>query len=219
VRAVLLQHLYPSLYDLLVRKDSGSDPIGMFLDYVEFRERATEPPVDDPNDPWWVAMQRIFEARKLAPKFPDASMGAEIERLESELPADFSSLARDDDCINLLRGIGDAEARQALRAQLMHRPLATAQIDAGSALLSSFGTISEAVSAAIREGYAFGEAVARTSPHAWVAEILAKKPQMPTGLEQRLLRRADIPIDSPFNDEIQNALCQGFWDALENLRV
>jgi quinol monooxygenase YgiN len=122
VRAVLLQHLYTSFYDLLIHDHPGGDPIGQFLDYAEIRERAGETPPSD--DPWWSTLSRAFQAQRLALRFHE-SVEDEIERLEKVIPPVFQELAHNDAFVALLRGIGDSDARQSLRAQLIHRPLAT----------------------------------------------------------------------------------------------
>jgi hypothetical protein len=130
VTAILLQHLYPSFYDLLTDEASGEDPIGNFLDYVEIRAGALNPP--PPNDAWWSNLKQIFEVYGMRP--PDAShegtyiLMPEIERLERELPENFLILAHNSALIALLRGVGDSKARIALRSQLMRRPLTTEAI-------------------------------------------------------------------------------------------
>ena len=126
VRAVLLQHLYPSFYELLLSEDSGEDPIGAFLDYAMVRERFAEPPTDNFDDPWWEAMRCIFRTHRLVLKVPSEGVEKEIERMEKALPETFRLLVRDNGCVMLLRGIGDADSRRSFRAQLIHRPLVTA---------------------------------------------------------------------------------------------
>jgi hypothetical protein len=135
VRAVLLQHFYPSFYELLTREDAGEDPIEIFLDYAEARERAAEPPIDDSNDPWWDTLRRLFQAYGLVFRLSPASgedVEKEIKRLENRLPKDFEMLARNNAFVTLLRGTGDSESRRSLRAQLIHKPLATVRVTAGS---------------------------------------------------------------------------------------
>ena len=128
VRAVLLQQLYSSFYELLVREDAGQDPIGSFLDYVNVRDGVAEPPVDNPNDPWWDKVGRLFQTYRLRLKVPAENMWNEIKRLEAELPEDFVILAHNSAFITLLHGIGDDEARKAFRGQLIRRPLTTARV-------------------------------------------------------------------------------------------
>jgi len=226
VRAVLLQQLYSSLYELLLREDSGEDPIGTLLDYSEVRERIAEPPTESPDDPWWDTMRRLFHAHRLVFKFPSEGADKEIKRLENELPEDFQILARDGACITLLRGIGDGDSRKTFRAQLIHRPLVTARVNTTPmppitpASLSDVVQVSlaDAVQAAHAEGFNFGDAVARDAPALWLEAVLARKPRMPSDLEARLLQGSALPIDSLLNDEVRHSLRQGFWDALERAR-
>ena len=127
VTAILLQHLYSSFYDLMIDEASGEDPIGDFLNYVDIREKALNPP--PPNDDWWSNLTQTFERYKMRP--PEISqeqphnLRNEIERLENQLPENFPTLAHSTALIALLRGVGDSEARIALRSQLMRRPLTT----------------------------------------------------------------------------------------------
>jgi KAP family P-loop domain len=128
VRAVLLQQLYSSFYELLVREDAGEDPVGAFLDYIDVRNRVAEPPTENPKDPWWDKAHHLFQAYRLMLKLPAENMGNEIKRLEAELPDDFLMLAQNSAFITLLNGIGDSESRKAFRGQLIRRPLATARV-------------------------------------------------------------------------------------------
>jgi hypothetical protein len=77
---------------------------------------------------------------------------------------------------------------------------------------------SEAGRVARGEGYSFGETVARDAPALWLDAVLARKPRMPSDLEARLLQGSALPIDSLLNDDVRQALRQGFWDALESSR-
>ena len=135
VTAILIQHLYAPFYDVLVNEDSGEDPIGDFLDYAEIAGQISEPPMD-PNDQWWEIVRRTFHAHRVpAPSPPSLDhkdseeagqkLSAAYERLERELPEDFSALARNSSFVALLRGVGDTQTRKALHAQLVRRPLAT----------------------------------------------------------------------------------------------
>jgi hypothetical protein len=76
----------------------------------------------------------------------------------------------------------------------------------------------DAVQAAHREGFSFGQAVARDAPALWLEAVLARKPRMPSDLEARLLQDSSLPIDSLLHDEVRHALRRGFWDALERVR-
>ena len=214
VRAVLLQQLYSSFYDLLIREDSGEDPIGTFLKYANVRERVPEPPVDNPDDPWWETMRDLFQAHRLVLRFPAENADKEIKRLEDELPEDFRILVRNTACIALLRGIGDNSSRKSFRAQLIHRPLVTARV-VTAPMPAVATTLADAVQAAHAEGLGFGDAVARDAPVLWRQAVLARKPRMPSDLEARLLQESALPIDALLHDEVRHALRRGFWDAME----
>jgi len=79
-------------------------------------------------------------------------------------------------------------------------------------------TLADAVKSAHREGYDFGESVARDAPALWLEAVLARKPRMPSDLEARLLQGSSLPIDFLLHDEVRHALRRGFWDALERAR-
>lgn len=123
--AVLLQHLYPTFYDWLVRDDAGQDPIGEFLDYADLRVRASDPPPR--TDAWWSGATTTFRRYAIPPpKRSPADTGPlldAVQQLETRLPREFARLAFDQAFIGLLTGAGDVEARRALRAQLVSRPL------------------------------------------------------------------------------------------------
>jgi KAP family P-loop domain len=128
VTAILLQHLYAPFYDLLVNEESAINPIEEFLDYVQVRERVSDPPADD-NDPWWGIVQRSFKTHYIQP--PDREkLTSQFELLERQLPDGFPELSRSNAFIDLLHRVEQAGAVHALRAQLERRPLATASPDA-----------------------------------------------------------------------------------------
>ncbi|GII94665.1 NYN domain-containing protein [Sinosporangium siamense] len=79
-------------------------------------------------------------------------------------------------------------------------------------------TLAEAVKSAHKEGYDFGESVARDAPPLWLEAVLARKPRMPSDLEARLLQGSALPIDFLLHDEVRHALRRGFWDAFERAR-
>ncbi|MFF0310960.1 NYN domain-containing protein [Streptosporangium sp. NPDC004379] len=79
-------------------------------------------------------------------------------------------------------------------------------------------TLADAVKAAHKEGYDFGESVAKDAPALWLEAVLARKPRMPSDLEARLLQGSSLPIDFLLHDEVRHALRRGFWDALERAR-
>jgi hypothetical protein len=79
-------------------------------------------------------------------------------------------------------------------------------------------TLADAVKSAHKEGFDFGESVARDAPALWLEAVLARKPRMPSDLEARLLQGSSLPIDFLLHDEVRHALRRGFWDALERAR-
>jgi hypothetical protein len=133
VTAILLQHLYAPFYDLLVSEESLINPIEEFLDYVQVRERVSDPPADA-NDPWWKIVQRSFKAHHIQPSEDGEKLASQLELLERQLPEGFPGLGRNNAFIELLRRVEQASAVQALRAQLVRRPLATTSLDAAEVL-------------------------------------------------------------------------------------
>jgi hypothetical protein len=131
VIVVLTQHLYASFYDYLVSDQAGDDPIGTFLDYASVRARASSPPPAD--HAWWAVVRRTFQEHGQHPPYRSPDTGEklleDIRRLEDLLPQDFPILARSSDFVALLRSIGDKDTRQALRAQLISRPLASEAVE------------------------------------------------------------------------------------------
>ncbi|TCO32410.1 UvrB/UvrC motif-containing protein [Kribbella steppae] len=127
ITVILLHQLYPSFYERLVSEDSGADPILEFLDYADVQAKGSNPP--PAGDPWWSTVSRTFRAQGL--RAPDRSaaerhrLAAHLEQLEQRLPDDYPSLARNQAFVDLLAGIGGTEARQAIRSQLISRPLGT----------------------------------------------------------------------------------------------
>jgi hypothetical protein len=157
VRAVLLQHLYPLFYELLISEDSGDDPIGVFLDYAKLCERAADPPEDNPDDPWWDTTRRTFQAYRLVLRWPAERMEAEIQRLERYIPEGFPELARNNAFVMLLHGIGDNESRRSFRAQLRHRPLATETTEGADVISSLVDALSGDLSKRMTRPPARGE--------------------------------------------------------------
>jgi KAP family P-loop domain len=133
VTAILLQHLYPSFYDLLVSEGARKNPIVEFLDYVGVRAKLLDPPTGD-EDPYWTIVRRFFEAHRLqAPEslpIDIEKLREQLKKLESELPENFPYLTKNNAFTRLLKRVDDKEASDLLRAQLVRRPLATASIQA-----------------------------------------------------------------------------------------
>jgi CheY-like chemotaxis protein len=127
VSAIILQHLHAPFYELLVSEETGEDPIGQFLDYVQIRERLPEPPPD--GDPWWEIIRRCFKAYRIhAPESSSVDaekLGDRLKELEGKLPGSFTDLADNKSFVALLQGVQKSGASEALRAQLVRRPLAT----------------------------------------------------------------------------------------------
>lgn len=130
VTAILLQHLYPPLYDLIVRDSSGPDPIGELLDYVMIRTSTQGDQDAERGEPSNALAAQFFTEhnvpRRLNPTETDSEA---LKRLEQKLPEEFSRLADDEALIHLLRGLGSGEARRALRKQLFRHPLVTESPD------------------------------------------------------------------------------------------
>jgi hypothetical protein len=125
ITVILLHQLYPSFYERLVSEDAGVDPILEFLDYADVQAKASNPP--PAGDSWWSIVSRTFRAQGL--RAPDRSaeerhkLAAHLEQLERRLPDDYPTLARTPAVVSLLAGIGGTETRQAIRSQLISRPL------------------------------------------------------------------------------------------------
>lgn len=127
VISIIMQHLYADFFNWIVSGDSGSDPIGDFLDYVEVRSRIFDPPPI--NDAWWSTVNDLFRSHGFATPDRSASNLEELTlafaSLEKRLPKHFPNLFDDVAFISLLRGVGDEETRIALRYQLTNEPMQT----------------------------------------------------------------------------------------------
>lgn len=135
VTAILLQHLHTPFYDLLASEE-GQNPIDEFLDYVQVREKLQEPPTDR-DDPWWEIVRRSFKAHQLQAPEPTQIDAEKLrEQLEGRLPEGFVGLARNSAFVALLRRVHQSEVSDALRRQLVRRPLATASIQPFAAALT-----------------------------------------------------------------------------------
>ena len=125
VTAILLQHLYAPFYDYLAGEGASADPIGEFLDYARTRNGISDLP--GPDDGWWSLVRRTFKRQGMSAPDRSAStpetLSADIDRLDRTFPEEFPGLASNDAFISLLTGVGSKDARQALRAQLVSRPL------------------------------------------------------------------------------------------------
>ncbi|TCO56045.1 P-loop NTPase fold protein [Actinocrispum wychmicini] len=136
---IILQHLYPAVYESLVSSQTGTDPIGEFLDYAGVRARVTDPP--GASDTWWSTASRVFRRHgmMLPGRTPElrGELVTNLERLERGLPAHFLELASNEALTTLLRELGDVETRLAVRAQLTSRPLSTGSFPGESFDLTS----------------------------------------------------------------------------------
>jgi len=135
VIAILLQHLYPSFYELLTSDAVIEDPIGQFLDYVQLRdaldaESASREDVEG-------LLQGLFAHYGLTPRSIKSAQEAEaeFERIQKKLPEEFTTFAANESLHSLLKGLDSEEAREALRTQLSNRPLATSAIQAAPELV------------------------------------------------------------------------------------
>jgi hypothetical protein len=129
ITAILLQQLYASFYAVVADENSGTDPIGDFLEYATVRAKASNPPHGD--DPWWSVVRRTFTKHGLpAPISVSLPSGERLrlDDLEMLLPADYPALARNEPFVALLRRIGGVGSRHALRAHLLSNPLGTERI-------------------------------------------------------------------------------------------
>jgi CheY-like chemotaxis protein len=128
VTAILLQQLYPSFYDLLVSDEYETNPIEDLLKYADLRERAADPP--DQEDPWWVEeVVPVLATRQVALQDPTTpGLFAALQQFESRLPEGFPALAQSASFVALLRNVEDPTTRQAIRSQLLSRPLGTVAI-------------------------------------------------------------------------------------------
>lgn len=126
VTVILLQHLYTPFYNLLVRDDSGPDPIGELLEYADIRAVIVHPAHPDFDQASFDRrVDRFFEDHQVVSKSPGEALTDALKRLEQRLPEEFPRLAGNEALMNLLRGLGDEETRKALRTQLFRHPLGT----------------------------------------------------------------------------------------------
>lgn len=125
--AILLQHLYTPLYELIVRDSSGPDPIGELLNYAKICASAGQDNQDpERGESFGALAARFFEEHNVPPRIDETETATDaVRRLEQKLPEEFPRLAVDEALISLLHGLGDEEARKALRRQLFRHPLVT----------------------------------------------------------------------------------------------
>ncbi|RXZ51813.1 P-loop NTPase fold protein [Agromyces binzhouensis] len=138
--STLVQHIYPTFYDVLVNDASGEDPIGDFLDYAAVKKLASDTPEVD--DRWWSIAGRLFRGRGLAPPRRAAGINVTIDlaSVEEALPASYPALANNERFVSLLRGVGNSNTRRALRRQLLSHPLSSAAPDRSSDVLGAADT-------------------------------------------------------------------------------
>jgi CheY-like chemotaxis protein len=127
ITAILLQHLYTPFYNLIVQDGSGPDPIGELLEYAQIRASAGRGGPDPGWEDSFGALAAPFFAEHNVPRRMNETETASeaVKRLEQKLPEEFPRLAEDEALISLLHGLGDEQARRALRRQLFRHPLVT----------------------------------------------------------------------------------------------
>jgi len=75
----------------------------------------------------------------------------------------------------------------------------------------------DAVEEAWRQGRAFGTSVGRDKDDAWIRNVMARRPRIPSDLDVGLLQSSSLAVSSLLQGDIRDALHSGFWDALEAL--
>lgn len=142
VTAVLIQHLYPGFYDLLLSEEAGTGLIRGFLDYAQVVEMRPDGPQHS-DDPRWETCRRVFGQYRLplpaTVPLPAGQLDTELEKLKKLVPAGFPELTPIASFVRLLRRVDEADATEALHAQLHRRPLSTAPVEASSAKVSYQG--------------------------------------------------------------------------------
>ena len=92
-----------------------------------------EPPTDG-DDPWWAVVRRLFKAHQLPA--PESSVDVEeLGQLEGKLPEGFANLSKNSAFVALLRRVDLSTSSDALRRQLVRRPLTKTSIQAFEAAL------------------------------------------------------------------------------------
>ncbi|WP_202605666.1 P-loop NTPase fold protein [Glutamicibacter soli] len=127
VRVIVLQHLYPTFYEVLISEQGSFDPIGEFLDYVSVRERASNPP--GRNHAWWATVTRFLRMHKIPPpsRYENDLIGDRLlvllKKAEERLPREYPELAKNTLFVNFLRKFGDSNSRIAVRMHLQNNPV------------------------------------------------------------------------------------------------
>lgn len=110
-----------------MRDSSGPDPIGELLDYAKIHASAGQDDQDPERGESFGALAARFFAEHSAPRrIAETETASDaVKRLEQKLPEEFPRLGNDEALISLLYGLGDEQARKALRRQLFRHPLVT----------------------------------------------------------------------------------------------
>src|SRR5258708_9507951 len=66
--------------------------------------------------------------------------------------------------------------------------------------------LEDAVQAGYAEGFGLGAAVARDAPAQWLEAVIARKPQMPSGLQTRPVQGSHLPLETLLDDDVKHAL-------------
>jgi hypothetical protein len=119
---VLILYMYFPDFARLMNDRSYREPIGEFLEYREVRDMIRRLPRDAqeserPSDPELV--EKVFRDHGLAVHYPMNS-GA-LDGLEEELPEIYPALAQNQDFVDVLRSLGDEDARRELVDKVQRR--------------------------------------------------------------------------------------------------
>jgi hypothetical protein len=116
IKSVLLYLLYPWFYDVFIGDYSSDDPIQDFLDYIDLENNQ----FDSDGDRLEHA-EKVFKAYQLS--MQGENLAGALKQLRSVMPKALPALTHDQALISLLKSMGDADSRRAIRAQLIHSPL------------------------------------------------------------------------------------------------
>jgi hypothetical protein len=116
IKSVLLYLLYPWFYDVFIGDYSSDDPIQDFLDYIDLENNQF-----DSDDDRRTHAEKVFKAYQCS--MQGENLTADLKELRTAMPKALPALTRDQALISLLKSMGDADSRRAIRAQLIHSPL------------------------------------------------------------------------------------------------
>jgi CheY-like chemotaxis protein len=131
IRTLLLQHLYPDFYRMLIGSDAAyGDVLTEFLAYRQVRRVLRQVTDGDSSD---VDLARFFtehDVRPPAQENPEA-WGEALVELESQLPSGFPALAADRGFTSLIESLIELPQSAELIQRLRQQPLSTAAESAG----------------------------------------------------------------------------------------